>query len=111
VNAICIDQHEEPAALNERSRQVQLMKQIYEQATKVLVWLGKPESEANNRLAYLMMREFELRFRRIQNKGRPLRIWWWKHKPRTIADDMADFLLNVQPATDKTVFDVPGSPT
>ena len=51
VDAICINQCEDDDALNERSLQIVLMTQIYEQAEKILVWLGIPEDETNNRLA------------------------------------------------------------
>jgi hypothetical protein len=111
VDAICINQGENDDALNERSVQITLMKQIYEQATKVLVWLGKPENEANNRLAFPMMKDFEKRFRHVMEKARPYRPWWWQHKPRILGGDIADFLLTVSPAKDKKVFDVPGSQT
>jgi Heterokaryon incompatibility protein (HET) len=111
VDAICINQGEDNDALNERSLHISLMKQIYEQAAKVLVWLGRPENEANNRLAFPMMKDFEKRLRRVQKKGRPYRPWWWPRKPRTVGQDAADFLLTVSPAKDKRVFDVPGSQT
>ena len=42
-------------ALDERSTQITLMRQIYEQAEKVLVWLGKPDNDANNRLAFRLL--------------------------------------------------------
>ncbi|KAF4628502.1 hypothetical protein G7Y89_g9643 [Cudoniella acicularis] len=38
VDAICINQGKDDDALNERSVQITLMKQIYEQAAKFLVW-------------------------------------------------------------------------
>ena len=87
------------------------MTQIYEQATSILVWLGKPENEANNRLAFSMMKDFEKRLRHVRKKARPYRTWWQQYKPRTSGQDVADFLLTILPAKDKKVFDVPGSRT
>ena len=111
VDTICINQGEDDDALNERSVQITLMTQIYEQAVKILVWLGKPENEANNRLAFSMMEDFEKLYRHVAKKARPYQPWWWQRKPRTIGEDIADFLLKVCPANDKKVFDVPGSRT
>ena len=115
VDAICINQaNDDKDALDERSLQITHMKQIYEEAAKIIVWLGKPENDENNRLAFSMMKGFKKRFLDVQKKGRPYRPWWWKRKeniPRTVGQDMADFLLTISPATDKEVFDVPGSLT
>ena len=111
VDAICINQGGDDDASHEKSLQITLMTQIYEQATKVLIWLGKPENEANNRLAFSLMKDFEKRSREMALKGRPYRPWWWPHKPRTAGQDQADFFLTLSPANDKKVFDVPGSQT
>ena len=111
IDALSINQGEDEDALNERSVQITLMRQIYEQAAKILVWLGKPENETHNQLAFSMMKIFGKRYRHVMKKGRTYRPWWWHGKPRTIGEDMADFLLTVSPVKDKTVFDVPGSPT
>ncbi len=111
VDAICINQGENHDALDERSAQITLMTQIYEQAASIMVWLGKPENEANNRLAFSMMEDFEKRYRHVAKKGRPYRPWWLPHKPRTSGQDVADFLLTISPAKDKKVFDVPDSRT
>lgn len=111
VDAICINQGENNGALNERSFQITLMTQIYEQAAKILVWLGKPENETNNRLAFPMMKDFEKRFRHGMKKAHLHRPCLWQHKPRTLGEDLADFMLTISPAKDKKVFDVPGSAT
>ena len=111
IDAICINQNENEEASNERSVQIMHMTQIYEQAASIIVWLGKPVNEANNRLAFTMMKDFESRYRHVTEKGRPYRPWWWPHRPRTVGQDVADFLLTVLPAKDKKVFDVPGSGT
>ena len=111
VDAICINQGGDADALHERSPQITRMTQIYEQATRILVWLGKPENEANNRLAFPMMKDLQKRYLDMTLKGRPYRPWWWPHKPRTAGLDAADFCLNLHPANDKRVFDVPGSRT
>ncbi|KUJ08711.1 HET-domain-containing protein, partial [Mollisia scopiformis] len=39
IDAICVNQED----LNERSQQVQLMREIYSQAWRVVVWLGEDE--------------------------------------------------------------------
>lgn len=111
IDAICINQGGDDDALHERSLQITRMTQIYEQATIILVWLGKPENEANNRLAFPMMKDFQKRYRQVASKARPYRPWWWQHKPRTAGQDVADFLLKLHPADDKKIFDVPGSRT
>lgn len=109
VDAICINQGED--AKPERSVQVTMMRQIYERADKVLVWLGKPNNEVNNRLAFSLMERFAKRFLKLQSDARPYRPWWWQHQARTIGQDVSDFLSSLMPALDKTVYDVPGSPT
>ena len=111
VDAICINQGENDNASNERSAQITLLTQIYEQAASILVWLGKPENEANNGLAFSMMKEFRERYRQVMKNGRPYRPWWLPHKPRTSGQDLADLLLTVSPAKDKKIYDVPGSRT
>jgi len=111
VDAICINQAEDEDALSERGVQITQMRQIYEGAAKVLVWLGKPENEANNRLAFPMMKDFHKRFRRVAKKARRYRPWGYQQKPRTPGEHTADFLRTISPATDKKFFDVPGSPT
>ncbi|KAI1089869.1 HET-domain-containing protein [Rostrohypoxylon terebratum] len=40
IDAICIDQGDDGRALRERNAQVQMMGEIYERASRVLVWLG-----------------------------------------------------------------------
>lgn len=75
IDAICINQGADPAALRERSVQLSLMKQIYENASRVLVWLGPPENEECNRLAFQKMGYFEKRFDKTVIKGRPYRPW------------------------------------
>ena len=111
VDAICINQGTDDDALNEKSLLITRMTQTYEQATKILVWLGNPENEANNRLAFPMMKDFEKRYRQMALKGRGYQPWWWPHKPRTSGQDVADFFLKLCPEKDKKIFDVPGSRT
>lgn len=43
IDSICIDQ----TNFEERSQQVQLMQQIYQQAEQVIVWLGEPSSDSD----------------------------------------------------------------
>ena len=57
------------------------MTQIHEQATNILVRLGKPENEANNRLPFPMMKEFEKRYRAMASNSRPWQLWWLPRKP------------------------------
>jgi hypothetical protein len=115
VDAICINQdNDDKHALAERSLQITHMKQIYEEAPKIIVWLGNPENDEYNQLAFSMMKAFKKRFLDVQKKGRPYRPWWWKRQeniPRTAGQDMADFSSIISPATDKEVFDVPRSST
>lgn len=111
VDAICINQGVDIDAKNERSAQLRLMRQIYERATTVLVWLGKPQSYHSNYLASELMVEAANKFRKVLVKGRPYRPWWWPHKARTTGQDTADFLLSVSPADDTKLFDGPESAT
>jgi hypothetical protein len=46
------------------------MKQIYEEAAKIIIWPRKPENDENNRLAFSMMKGFKKRFLDVQKKGR-----------------------------------------
>ena len=87
------------------------MRQIYEQAPKVFVWLGKPEDEDNNRLASALIASFQKSLDDTLLKGPPFRPWWWLNRPRSVGQDLADFVLTLLPAKHKSVFDVPGSPT
>ncbi|KAL9108430.1 MAG: hypothetical protein Q9227_006764 [Pyrenula ochraceoflavens] len=98
VDAICINQGESQDALSERSEQITLMTQIYEQAANVLVWLGNPENDANNRLAFLILKNFERDYSKVIIKDRPYRPWWWPNKPQTAGADMARFLQTVSPS-------------
>jgi Heterokaryon incompatibility protein (HET) len=51
IDAVSINQRN----VGERNQQVRLMKDIYERATKVFVWLGHPSDETEARLAMEMM--------------------------------------------------------
>ncbi|KAL8707409.1 MAG: hypothetical protein Q9220_007554 [cf. Caloplaca sp. 1 TL-2023] len=110
VDAICIDQGGDSQALGERSAQITLMKDIYERATKVLVWLGHPENEANNRLAFQMMNRLEGRQRNVEKKDHLLEPWRWRpQKAGTPGEENAKFMRSISPATDKTILDEPGT--
>ena len=112
VDAICINQGEDEEALNERSIQITCMKDIYERAGNVLVWLGYPENKANNRLAFQMNARFENRYRNVEKQAHTVRPWLWRpQKARTRGEENADFMRSILPATDRTVFDKPGSRT
>ncbi|KAK5135055.1 hypothetical protein LTR08_005715 [Meristemomyces frigidus] len=56
IDAICIDQSND----EEKGRQVRLMKEIYEKASKVWGWLGVPYDEEETRLAIQLMKRFNL---------------------------------------------------
>jgi hypothetical protein len=45
VDALCINQSAEIAALKERGHQVQLMKYVYSMASHVIIWMGVPEGD------------------------------------------------------------------
>jgi hypothetical protein len=75
VDAISINQGTDQDALRERSVQITLMKQIYEQADKVLVWLGKPENENNNLLAFQKIKYFRKVYLNGFKKAHPYRPW------------------------------------
>ena len=107
IDAICINQDN----CDEKTAQLHLMRQIYEQAEKILVWLGKPSNAEDNRLAFQKMAYFDKAFRRVMSKGRPYRPWWWPRKLRTVGDDLADFSFAISTAKDKSFYDVPGSQT
>jgi len=110
VDAICINQGTSPAACKERSIQITLMKRIYEQAKTVLVWLGNPENETNNRLAFQKMNDIYARFRQTQKKNRTYRPWWWPHAPERTEDDVFKTMASIS-ADDRSLFDVEGSET
>ena len=78
VDAICINQGEDYDALRERSFQIILMKQIYEQAAKVFVWLGRAENKANNRLAFEKMKYFRKLYDARLMEARPYK---YRYRP------------------------------
>ncbi|KAF3766142.1 HET-domain-containing protein, partial [Cryphonectria parasitica EP155] len=66
VDAICINQDPvDTKALDERAVQVGHMTSIYTQASKVLVWLGLPANDIDNKIAFRLMKRFEKRYRQI----------------------------------------------
>lgn len=104
VDAVCVNQRD----LDERSIHVRMMKNLYENAEKIFVWLGKLEDGDASILAAGKMRDFDDRMTITMKRNRPYRPWWWPNENRP-PDDLASLLLNS--ATDKAVFDDPGSPT
>ncbi|KAK0295446.1 hypothetical protein LTS00_006077 [Friedmanniomyces endolithicus] len=114
VDAICINQGIDAAALKERSAQVTLMERIYGQADTVWVWLGKPknkEDEETNRMAFAKIKYSRERVRVLQKTSDHYQPWWWPTPPRSQGLLFADLLLTFSPATDKSLFDAPGSMT
>ena len=69
------------------------MRQIDENTTSIIVWLGKPENEVNNRLGFKKMRKFEVRYRKMMLKSRLYRPWWWPNKVRTQEEDIYSLLF------------------
>jgi hypothetical protein len=106
IDAICIDQKND----QEKSQQIRLMRRIYEQAGSIFVWLSQLENEERHKLAMRMLADFYHRCIRALKKNRPHRSWWWPNKPVTKEDDINTFLLST-PASDRTVYDIEGSPT
>jgi hypothetical protein len=104
IDAVCINQQD----LDERSTQVRMMKDLYEKAEKIFVWLGKPEDEVANTLAAGKLRELNDRFTDTMRRNRPYRPFWWPIKNRP-PNDIDSFLLHA--ASDKAIYDGPGSPT
>lgn len=47
IDAICIDQGDDDHAIRERNAQVQMMGDIYESASRVLIWLGLAHSSTS----------------------------------------------------------------
>ena len=104
IDAVCINQQD----LDERSTQVRMMKDLYEKAEKIFVWLGKPEDEVANTLAASKLKEFDDRWTDTMRQNRPYRPFWWPIKNRP-PNDIDSFLQ--QADSDKAIFDGPGSPT
>ena len=104
IDAVCINQQD----LDERSTQVRMMKDLYEKAEKIFVWLGKPEDEVANSLAAGKLKEFDDWFTDTMRRNRPYRPLWWPIKNRP-PNDIDSFLLHA--ANDKAIYDGPGSPT
>jgi hypothetical protein len=58
IDSICIDQS--PEAIDERSQQVNMMSEIYRNASHVVVWLGESDSRTEKALNRLMELSAEL---------------------------------------------------
>ena len=92
ADAVCINQGKDPVANAERSHQVRMMRLIYEKATHVLVWLGKPQDERNNQLAFAKMKDFTSQAAAVGRKMLPIRPWWWPHRRVRTEDIQENFL-------------------
>ncbi|CAI6341122.1 unnamed protein product [Periconia digitata] len=53
VDAICIDQKEDPSGKGEKSHQVALMGEVYQHARSVIIWLGHISRAATQHLEYM----------------------------------------------------------
>ncbi|RDW78221.1 hypothetical protein BP5796_06073 [Coleophoma crateriformis] len=112
IDAICINQGEDEVALKERSSQIVLMKQVYEQAKKIVVWLGKPENKLNNHSAAKKLREFSDFHRRVILKWNPYRPWIKPTAPVSHETIVADLRAQVKDSVEsgrKDVLDKVGS--
>lgn len=87
VDAICINQ----ADAKEKGFQIVLMRQIYEKASHVLVWLGIAENEIHNRLAFAQIDYYSKMFVKVATKSKPDRPWWWPKRPHLQGQIAADF--------------------
>lgn len=76
VDALCIDQ----SNLTERSQEVRMMRQIYEQAQRVFVWLGEPENTRHSDLAERKLKEFAKLQRNAQLENHGYHPWWLPKK-------------------------------
>ena len=106
ADAICIDQ----GNTAERSQQVRLMRQLYEQAQKVYVWLGEPENALHNKLAEQKMKEFSFMQRRSMVNNASYRPWWWPKEAPKWQNDIYRPEMDINPGN-KIFFDVEGSAT
>jgi hypothetical protein len=91
VDAVCINQGTDPVAEAEKSHQVRMMRQIYEKATRVLVWLGKAEDETDNKLAFAKMKSLDSQYSATAAKMIPIRPWWWPHRHVRVEDIQQTF--------------------
>lgn len=55
IDAICVDQQDTPAAVQERTKQIPMMGEVYRQAKQVVVWLGACDLYTNKTFRYLKM--------------------------------------------------------
>jgi hypothetical protein len=67
-DAICIDQANESEALDECSKQVAMMREVYDSAAEVFVWLGKLQCEKSNKIAFAKMRELPCVYEEAESK-------------------------------------------
>jgi Heterokaryon incompatibility protein (HET) len=106
IDQICIDQND----MQERSSQVPLMRRIYEQATKVIVWLGIPDNPTQIALGFKKMEEFVNRHRVIGFKMLPSLLWNRPNLAEAEKQRSEQFMSTIS-VTDPSIFDVEGSPT
>ena len=107
VDAICINQGEDRVAEAEKSHQIRMMRRIYENASHVLVWIGKvkTENEKNNHLAFLKMKSFDHTFEAVAKDMIPVRSWLWPHKPIPMEDYVTAFLFVVNRSEQLAIVD------
>lgn len=72
IDFLCIDQNN----TEEKSWQVELMKDIYQQATKVFAWLGPADSDSDHVMEFLNTFGQKAEACRIENvEGHHLEVW------------------------------------
>jgi hypothetical protein len=104
VDAICINQQD----LAERSRQVRMMRQVYEQAHQIFVWLGKPGHPLHARQTFQMIDNLEKVSNKALKMSRPYKPWWKPSGPPR--DNVAIFYKMIGPLhQNKEIWDKPGT--
>lgn len=79
IDALCINQKD----IAEREHQIALMRQIFEKAHRVYVWLGTPKNECGSRLAVEKLNELtEMTVKHLMS-NLPIRPWFWPSKTKT----------------------------
>lgn len=86
IDAICLNQQD----FKEKDVQVQLMKQIFQQATKVQIWLGRAEGGPDPSFIFHMLKTFAIYSRNVNYDNMTLeqeyRLRQWAHNSRSYLD-------------------------
>lgn len=107
VDQICINQDD----IKEKNSQIPLMKRIYEQASKVIVWLGNPENPAQIALGVQMMDEiYKKSWHKVLMSIPSLFLKAFLQRSETMSNEFAFTILSGISIEDSTIFDIEGSP-